>query len=145
MIDQPNDRFPLDKPPFKKADWWLIAIGIFIIVVTFPVLWRLYRFVLPIAALGFIIYFAIRYTQLGKIAGSASSSAYPSILLVWSELVIFVRKYIRPFVISTIVVLALAVAGTLFFKDYSNYFIFSSRKSRSCIHKTNGIKRFIFR
>ncbi len=127
-MDETNDHLPIDKPtPMKKTDWILLAILILVLLVTLPFIWVLYmpivwaliRFLVPFAALGFILYFAIRFTQIGKIVESGSDDTSRIVSKIWAEAIAFIRKAFRPIAYTVISVLVIGVTAALLVKQFS--------------------------
>jgi hypothetical protein len=127
-MDETNDHLPIDKPtPMKRTDWILLAILIVLLLVALPFIWVLYmpivwaliRFLIPLAALGFIIYFAIRFTQIGKIIETGSDDTSRIVSKIWIESIAFIRKAFRPIAYTIISVLVIGVLTALLVKQFS--------------------------
>jgi hypothetical protein len=120
MEEHPNDRLPQENTnPFKKIDWWIFGLGVLIFIFTFPILARVYRFLIPIAALAFIGYFAFKYSQLGRITGTDGNTVYPNFTPFLREMIAVFKTYFRRLAILSIAVVVLLVGGSLWYTNYS--------------------------
>jgi len=120
MEEQPNDRWPQEKSnPLKKMDWRVLVLIVIVFIVTLPILGRFYRFIIPIGAFGFIIYFIYKYSQLGRVIGEDSNTVYPNIQVVFREIGLVFRNYFRPVAIVFVLFLIFSVGGVLLFANYS--------------------------
>jgi hypothetical protein len=128
MTDETNDHLPLDKPePMKRTDWILLSILILVLLVTLPfialfympIFWALLRFLLPLAALGFIIYFALRFTQLGKTMETGSGETLNVLRKIGIESIILLRKSFRKIALTVIIAIVVGVVAILVVKEYT--------------------------
>ena len=119
-MDNTNDRLVTNKPePMKNTDWILLTILVLLLLITFPILFRIYRFFLPIAALGLIVYFIIKFVQLGNIPGNTPEGSTENFTKVWSMFTDVIRKQFRVVMISSIIAVVISVVGILIFNQYS--------------------------
>jgi hypothetical protein len=104
--------------PMKKGDWFLLAILILLLLLSFPVLWRLYRFLIPLAAVGFIGYFAFKFMQLGQHT-EGNDNGSQNFTKVWTGFVVFLRAYFRAIALTVISMIVVAVTVILVYGHYS--------------------------
>src|ERR1700749_3359543 len=91
-----NEKLPTDKSePMKKTDWLLVIALVFLLLLTFPVLWRIYRFIIPLAVFALVIYFMVRLMQPGKIGSPDSETTSRNFMEVWNEVRISIRSSFR--------------------------------------------------
>ncbi len=130
-MDNNNDRLVTDKPePMKNIDWILIGILVLLLLITFPVLIRIYRFFIPLVFVGLLIYFVVKFIQLGKISSSNPDGTSPDFAKVWTEITCIIRKQSRVVVISSIFTVTIAVAVILVFNQYSKSGLTENRMNR---------------
>lgn len=119
-MDDNNDRLVTEKPePMKKMDWILFGILILLLLVTFPVLFRVYRFMIPLALLGLLAYFGVKIFQLGKSSGNNPEKGTTDFTTLWYQMMnLFITK-IRAIAITGIIMIVLSVGLILLFNNYS--------------------------
>jgi general secretion pathway protein G len=99
---------------------------VLLLAITFPFLWWIYRplililfrFVLPIAVLAFIGYFAVRAMQLGEPAGPNENFS-TSLKRAWSEFSSLFRKYFKTIALTLIVGTVVFVGSVLLYTKLS--------------------------
>jgi hypothetical protein len=118
-MNEIDDNLNTNKPePMKKGEWFLLGILILLLLLSFPVLWRLYRFLIPLAAVGFIGYFAYKLMQLGNnVEGNNNGSQ--NFIKVWTAFIIVLRAYFRKMAFTAITMLVVAVTVILVYGHYS--------------------------
>ncbi len=134
MIDA-NDRLPTHKPePLKPSDWILMGILILLLVFTFPFLWWIYRpllwvifrVALPLAAVAFIGYFALRAFRIGESSGPElhKNDFLQNLQAVWGESIAALRRSFKTVALSII-------GGTLVFVVSVTVYTHFAKKSRT--------------
>ena len=119
-MDYNNDNLPTDKPnPMKKTDWVLLTIVILLLLLSFPILWRLYRFLIPLVVIGFIVYVIFRFIKTKENASVISQGVLQNFTSVWIEIKTLVRTFFRRIVLTSSVVIVLAVLVLLSYGHYS--------------------------
>ena len=103
----------------KKLDWVLLALLFLLLLVSFPVLWRVYRFLIPAAAFCFIVYFAFRFLQLGKNTNFPSEGFSGNFTKIFAGFITAVRRSFRMIAVVIISCVILFVVIILFYNQYS--------------------------
>jgi hypothetical protein len=107
----------------KRSEWIQLGILIVLLLVTFPfilflytpLLWVLFRFLVPLAILGFVAYFGIKFLQMG----TESKGSSENFAKVWTSFSNFVRRNFLKATLTIVTVSMLAVAMILAYKHYS--------------------------
>jgi len=117
-MDDSDKPLPLDKPkPMKKSDWAILSIVVLLLLISFPVLWRLYRFVIPLATIGFLVYFLIRFITMMKFIELNQTFYFWKI--IWNELLVGISRTFRVIAYSFIGLLIVSVLTILTFQHFS--------------------------
>ena len=119
MDDFDNNLNTQKNSPMKNSDWFLLGILILLLLITFPFLWRIYRFIIPLGIIGLIIYLIYRFMQMGKIPSSLPEGTMRNFTSVWTEFKTTVRNSFRTMAITVISLVILSVTGILLFGQYS--------------------------
>ena len=119
-MDNDNDGLVTNKPePMKSLDWILFAFLVLSFLVTFPLLFRIYRFFIPLLLVGGLVYFGIKFFQLTNASENKAGDTSSDLAKVWYTILAIVRKQFRVFVISGICIVGVSVALILAFNQYS--------------------------
>jgi hypothetical protein len=114
---QDNDENTRKNPPMKNADWILIVVLVLILLISFPVLWRWYRFIFPFALVGLIMYLAFRFIQSGNTA--LPDGSMQKFTDVWTTFISSLRASFRKIIIGIIIFITFSVGGILFYGKVS--------------------------
>ncbi len=142
MTYDDDDRLPLDKPkPMKTTDKILLGILILVLLVTFPFIWWIYRpliwilfrFVLPVGIIGFIAYFAFRALRLGDVNGSlpGEGSFSQKLGVAWREFIFVVRKYFKTVALTAIVFILVFVVSAIAYTKSSRRAVTQKQMDRT--------------
>ncbi len=114
-----NDVDTRKDPPMKNWDWLLITLLVLILLITFPVLWRVYRFLLPLAAVGFTVYFIIWFFNASKNDIRLPDGTMQNFTAIWSQFRSALRRSFRAVSITIISVLLISVVAILVYGKLS--------------------------